>query len=76
MSVKYICRYCQAVIGEIQGQPINEFRLGFHSLTPDEHRDIISYQQDGAVVVNVTCDYCSEAIASHPELSLQSNPLQ
>lgn len=76
MSVKYVCRHCSTVIGEIQEQRVNEMRLGFHSLTPEEHRDIISYQHDGAVVVNITCDYCSEAIASHPELALQSNPLQ
>lgn len=76
MSVTYVCRHCNTKIGEIQQERINELRLGFHSLTPEEHRDIISYQQDGAVIVNMTCDYCMDAIASHPELAMQSNPLQ
>lgn len=76
MSVKYICRHCRSTIGEIEEERVNELRLGFHSLTPEEHRDIISYRHDGAVIVSMTCDYCHEAIVSHPELAMQSNPLQ
>lgn len=76
MSVKYVCRHCQAMIGEIQEERISELRLGFHSLTPEEHRDIVSYQNDGNVIVSMSCDYCNEAIVSHPELAMQSNPLQ
>lgn len=76
MSVKYVCRYCATIVGEIKQEHINEFQLGFHSLTPKERNDIISYNQDGNVTVKIVCDYCTEAIEAHPELSLLSNPLQ
>lgn len=76
MSIQYTCRYCGTVVGEINSEHINELQLGFHFLTPDERKDIISYNQHGQVTVNVACDYCNEAIKEHPELSLLSNPLQ
>jgi hypothetical protein len=45
-------------------------------LTPEERRDIISYNIDGDVTVKVVCDYCREALEENPELSLLANPLQ
>jgi hypothetical protein len=76
MSVKYICRHCLTSIGEIPGRSITEQQLGFHFLTPEERRDIISYNVDGDVTVKVVCDYCKEALEANPELSLLANPLQ
>jgi hypothetical protein len=76
MSVKYICRHCQTTIGEIDAGAIDEARLGFHFLTPEERRDIISYSLNGDTVVKVICDYCKEALDANPELSLLANPLQ
>ncbi|WP_019536486.1 anti-sigma-F factor Fin family protein [Paenibacillus ginsengihumi] len=76
MSVKYICRHCQTPIGEISQGEVSEFRLGFHFLTPDERRDIISYNLNGDVIVKVVCDYCKEALDANPELSLLTSPLQ
>lgn len=76
MSVKYICRHCSTVLGQIEKEDISEAQLGFHFLTPAERRDIISYNQNGDVVVKVICDYCKEALDTHPELSLLVNPLQ
>ncbi|WP_082865855.1 anti-sigma-F factor Fin family protein [Paenibacillus crassostreae] len=76
MAIKYICRHCQTVLGVIDSSMVSEFQLGFHSLTPSERQDIITYDLSGEVVVRVTCDYCTEAISTHPELSLLSSPLQ
>ncbi|MEB3103259.1 anti-sigma-F factor Fin [Ferviditalea candida] len=76
MSIKYICRHCHATIGEIEKPLISEEELGFHFLTPEERRDIISYNQDGGMTVKVVCDYCKEALDNYPELSLLVNPLQ
>lgn len=76
MAIKYICRHCNAVLGTIDSTVITETQLGFHSLTPAERRDIIAYDLSGEVTVRVTCDYCNEALETHPELSLISNPLQ
>jgi hypothetical protein len=76
MSVKYICRHCLTFVGEINNTAISEYQLGFHFLTPEERRDIISYNIDGDVTVKVVCDYCREALDANPELSLVVSPLQ
>lgn len=76
MSVKYICRHCQTFIGELDNSQMNEALLGFHFLTPDERRDIISYDLNGDTTVKVVCDYCKEALDANPELSLLGSPLQ
>ncbi|MCR8636107.1 MULTISPECIES: anti-sigma-F factor Fin family protein [Paenibacillus] len=76
MGVKYFCRHCQTLIGELEQQYISEELLGFHFLTPEERRDIISYNPNGDVTVKVVCDYCKEALDSNPELSLLTSPLQ
>jgi hypothetical protein len=55
---------------------LDERLLGFHFLTPEERKDIISYNYNGDVTVHVICDYCKEALEAHPELSLGPNPLQ
>lgn len=75
MSVKYICPHCQTSLGEVQSN-VTEFQLGFHFLTPEERRDIISYNSSGDVIVSIACDYCREALEHNPELSLLANPLQ
>lgn len=73
MTIKYICRYCHVNIGELDEDHVTEFQLGFHHLTPNERKEIISYQNDGDVHVRVICDYCKEAFEANPELV---NPLQ
>lgn len=76
MDVKYICRHCNSIVGQISSGSLTEQQLGFHSLTPEERRDIIAYSQNGDVTVKVTCDYCKQALDTHPELTLVANPLQ
>ncbi|WP_199623946.1 anti-sigma-F factor Fin family protein [Paenibacillus alkalitolerans] len=76
MSVKYVCRHCRTSLGEIHSDTVSEFQLGFHFLTPEERRDIITYDPNGDVTVKVVCEYCNEALQSHPELALAPNPLQ
>jgi hypothetical protein len=74
MSVNYYCRHCNSLIGSVH--EVEEWRLGFHFLTPEERNDIISYNSNGDVMVRVICDYCKEALDSNPELTLVANPLQ
>lgn len=76
MSVRYVCRHCKSQLGEIAGDAVSEAVLGFHLLTPEERGDIITYDSGGGVTVKVVCDYCREALETHPELSLVSSPLQ
>jgi hypothetical protein len=76
MYVKYVCRHCRAPQGEIRSEAVSELQLGFHFLTPEERRDIITYDSNGDITVKVVCEYCNEALQSHPELTLAPNPLQ
>lgn len=76
MVVNYVCRHCRTFLGRIDSLGVTEEKLGFHSLTPTERRDIIAYNSGGEMTVRVTCDYCREALEYHPELSLLVNPLQ
>jgi hypothetical protein len=63
-------------LGEIKDDHISELHLGFHFLTPEERRDIITYDHNGDVIVKVVCEFCGEALLSHPELVLVPSPLQ
>ncbi|MFC6335157.1 anti-sigma-F factor Fin [Paenibacillus septentrionalis] len=76
MAVNYICKYCRSHMGTIDHSLVSEHQLGLHSLTPDERKDMITYNGNGDLVVNLVCDYCNEALSSNPELNLVNNPLQ
>ena len=76
MAVTYICKHCRSNIGTIEETTISEQRLGFNFLTDDERKDIITYNLNGDIVVELVCDYCNEALSSNPELMLINNPLQ
>jgi protein-arginine kinase activator protein McsA len=74
--IQYVCKHCGMPIGEIANAEVTEAQLGFHFLTPEERKDIITYNSSGDVTVKLVCDYCHEALQSNPELSLVSSPLQ
>lgn len=77
MSIIYYCRHCQHKIGELPNDRVHDARLGLHSLTPEEAADIISYNSiQNSTYVKTVCEHCQEALEAHPELNLQSNPLQ
>jgi len=76
MAIKYVCRHCRTLIGELDRPHMSEELLGFHFLTPEERQSIISYNLNGEMTVNVVCDYCKEALEHNPELSLLASPLQ
>jgi len=76
MAIQYVCRYCWTPIGRIEDDHVTEMQLGFHWLTPEERKDIISYELDGEIRVQVICDTCQEMLQYNPELSLLPNPFQ
>lgn len=76
MSVDYVCKYCHTVIGCIDRGGLDEVRLGFHCLTPGERQQYIVTHSNGDITVWMKCEYCTEAILMHPELSLLPSPLQ
>ncbi|HJV47537.1 MAG TPA: anti-sigma-F factor Fin [Bacillota bacterium] len=68
MSIKYVCQYCNTTIGAVDSSHVSEMQLGWHFLTPEERKHIISYEANGDAVARITCEYCNEAIQRHPEL--------
>jgi hypothetical protein len=76
MAVTYICRHCNAMLGQFENAEVTEYRLGLHFLTLEERKRIIAYNSNGDVTVRVICDYCNQTLDNHPELALLSNPLQ
>jgi hypothetical protein len=75
MSVNYVCRHCRMQIGTIEHE-VGETQLGLQSLTAEERKDIITYDQNGDLTLKVVCDYCKEALENNPELTLCASPLQ
>jgi hypothetical protein len=77
LQIIYYCRHCHSYIGQVDGDRVDDRRLGFHSLTPEEHADIISYNKvENRAYVKTVCDFCQLALEQHPELMLLENPLQ
>mgnify|MGYP001217443755 CR=1 FL=1 len=76
MAVNYVCKHCKTPIGSIDRPEVTEQQLGFHFLTPEERGDIISYDSNGDVTVNIVCEYCNEALHTNPDLHMVGNPLQ
>lgn len=76
MSVNYVCKHCHTLIGRIESNERDDIRLGFHQLTDGERQQYIRSHSNGDITVRMTCDYCAEAYASHPELSGLTSPLQ
>lgn len=74
--IKYVCKYCGQELGEFNENQVNQYQLGFQSLTPVERQSIITYMSNGDIVANIICDYCQEALEKNPELILIPNPLQ
>lgn len=74
--MKYICRSCGMTIGHLDPTQVTERALGFDCLTIDERQEIIQYQENGEIHVQIICEHCQEALERHPELHLQSTPLQ
>ncbi|WP_373285962.1 anti-sigma-F factor Fin [Marinithermofilum abyssi] len=75
MTVTYTCRYCRSTVGKID-ESVNEMRLGFHWLTPEERKDIISYDMNGDTHVRVVCETCQDMLEKNPDLLLLKNPFQ
>lgn len=69
MSIHYSCRYCGHYLGKVD-QPVDEERLGFNVLSPNERASVISRAEDGDTYVQVVCEHCQEVIDRDPEAIL------
>jgi hypothetical protein len=68
MIIRYVCEYCENLIGELEMEAIDEERLGFHCLTEDERKDIIRINQEtNTMIVTSLCDGCIQMLGLDEE---------
>lgn len=65
--VHYRCRHCDKDLGVIT-ENVEAEMLGFHHLTDAERVDMITYQEDGMILVKVICEDCHEALMRNPSM--------
>jgi hypothetical protein len=67
MAIHYHCRHCGMQIGSLNQISIDSERLGIHTLTDEERRDLIAYQSNGDIAVKSICEDCHESLERNPE---------
>lgn len=68
MSLKYFCRHCGVMVGEVEQQKVHSERLGFNHLTEQERMEMIQYEPNGDIRVKTICEDCQEALERNPDL--------
>lgn len=76
MKIYYICECCDAAIGELELEVVDEERLGFHCLTEDERRDIIKINKhNDTMTVSSLCDGCIQMLGLEEERPISGGAL-
>lgn len=61
MRIQYLCDICKKPMAELELPELDEEKLGFDALTPEERADIIRFDlPSGVVTVKSLCDHCVE----------------
>ncbi|MCD5326101.1 MULTISPECIES: anti-sigma-F factor Fin family protein [Pontibacillus] len=66
MAVKYQCRHCKKEIGELSQDVLDSVELGLTSLNEEELLDMVSYHENGDVMVRTICEDCQESLEENP----------
>lgn len=66
LAVHYHCRHCRSEIGTIDSPLMDAERLGLHTLSAEERRNMISYTQ-GHVHIQTICEDCQESLKRNPD---------
>lgn len=67
MSIIYKCRHCGHIIGELKQQEVDVSALGWDRLTPEDKQEMIQYQENGEIHLQVICENCQESLGRHPQ---------
>jgi hypothetical protein len=67
MAIYYNCRHCGVNVGTIDSSSLHSESLGFQLLTNEERKDMITYQQNGDIMIKTICEDCQEALERNPE---------
>jgi len=81
MRVEYWCIHCHKAMGNVNRpgwtQEDVEVHCGLNQLSAVERDETVSYNRDHKVMtVGSVCDYCQQALESHPEVLLEGKLLQ
>ncbi|MBU8908432.1 anti-sigma-F factor Fin family protein [Desertibacillus haloalkaliphilus] len=66
MAIHYRCRHCGVGMGSFNEQ-LDSQQLGFHHLNEHERQEMIRYDNNGDVNVDVICEDCQEALERNPD---------
>ncbi|WP_102029465.1 anti-sigma-F factor Fin family protein [Salirhabdus sp. Marseille-P4669] len=66
MAVEYQCRHCGHKIGRLEQSVVDMERLGLHTLSNEEKKDMVNYLSDGNIQVTAICEHCEEALSRNP----------
>lgn len=67
MRVRYICDLCGAMVSDLNLEVLDEQKLGFTTLTPEERADIIRADGAGGLIVSSICDDCADTGSTQAE---------
>ncbi|MBM7650300.1 hypothetical protein JOC78_003286 [Bacillus ectoiniformans] len=67
MAIQYHCRHCGVQVGSLSDPVISSHRLGIHTLTEHERKDMIHYQPNGNISIKTICEDCQESLERNPD---------
>lgn len=74
MKIRYVCEYCEQVIGEFETEHPEENKLGLAGLTDEEKADIINVDAENKIMrVFSLCDDCVGELEDENSYSLITN---
>lgn len=81
MRVEYWCKHCNHFVGSVDRPGWTErdveLHCGLSQLTPVERSESVAYNREhGVMTVQTVCDFCQQALESHPELLVEGKLLQ
>ncbi|MBB5174904.1 anti-sigma-F factor Fin family protein [Texcoconibacillus texcoconensis] len=76
MTIQYQCRHCGTHIGTIDERNVNTEELGLSQLKPEEEDEMVQYDTQGNLQVNVICENCHDALDQNPDLHEQDTFIQ
>lgn len=81
MRVEYSCRHCGKSVGSLDNPTWSEsdvyVHCGLSELSAVEMSDTVAYNKEhGVMQVQTVCDYCQQALESHPEVLVEGKLLQ
>ncbi|KUP04217.1 hypothetical protein Q73_16135 [Bacillus coahuilensis m2-6] len=70
MAIHYTCRHCGTHIGSIQNMSIHSEKLGLQALNQEERNEMVSYTDDGNIMIQAICEDCQESLERTPDYHL------